>query len=37
MRNGGRQLSSQIFGWMVHVYPFAGTDDLKVAFGVDPP
>jgi hypothetical protein len=26
----------QIFGWMVHVYPFAG-DDLKVAFGMDAP
>jgi hypothetical protein len=26
-----------IFGWMVHVYPFAGTDDLKVAFGMDAP
>jgi hypothetical protein len=26
----------QIFGWMVHVYPFVG-DDLKVAFGQDVP
>ncbi|HVN28159.1 MAG TPA: hypothetical protein VMT64_06715, partial [Candidatus Binataceae bacterium] len=26
-----------IFGWMVHVYPFAGTDDLKIAFGMDAP
>jgi hypothetical protein len=26
-----------IFGWMVHVYPFAGTDDLNVAFGMDAP
>ena len=26
-----------IFGWMVHVYPFADTDDLKVAFGLDAP
>jgi len=26
----------QIFGWMVHVYPFAG-DDMKVAFGMDAP
>lgn len=24
------------FGWMIHVYPFAG-DDLKVAFGTDVP
>lgn len=27
----------QIFGWMVHAYPFAGTDDLKVSFGTDAP
>ena len=26
----------QIFGWMIHVYPFAG-DDLKVAFGTQVP
>ena len=26
-----------VFGWMVHVYPFASTDDLKVAFGMDAP
>ena len=26
-----------IFGWMVHVYAFAGTDDLKAAFGMDAP
>lgn len=26
----------QIFGWMIHVYPFAG-DDLKAAFGTDVP
>jgi len=34
--SGGR-FYPQIFGWMVHVYPFAGTDDLKVAFGMDAP
>jgi hypothetical protein len=33
----GGNFHSQIFGWMVHVYPFAGTDDLKVAFGTDAP
>jgi len=33
----GGNFHPQIFGWMVHVYPFAGTDDLKVAFGMDPP
>jgi hypothetical protein len=27
----------QIFGWMVHVYPFAGADNPKVAFGMDAP
>ncbi len=32
---GGR-LIPQAFGWMVHVYPFAG-DDLKVAFGTSVP
>ena len=26
-----------IFGWMVHVYPFAGSDDPRVAFGMDAP
>jgi hypothetical protein len=26
----------QAYGWMVHVYPFAG-DDLEVAFGMDVP
>lgn len=29
-------LIPQAFGWMVHVYPFAG-DDLKVAFGTSVP
>lgn len=33
----GGNFHPQIFGWMVHVYPFAGTDDLKVAFGMDAP
>jgi hypothetical protein len=33
----GGNFYPQIFGWMVHVYPFAGTDDLKVAFGMDAP
>ncbi len=32
----GGTFHKQIFGWMVHVYPFAG-DDLKVAFGHDAP
>jgi hypothetical protein len=32
----GGHLVDQAFGWMVHVYPFAG-DDLKVAFGMDVP
>ncbi len=32
----GGHLVEQAFGWMVHVYPFAG-DDLKVAFGMDVP
>ena len=27
---------NQIFGWMIHVYPFSG-DDLKVAFGTSAP
>src|SRR5208283_3940499 len=31
----GGNFHPQIFGWMVHVYPFAGTDDLKVTFGMD--
>ena len=33
----GGTFHPQIFGWMVHVYPFAGTDDTKVAFGMDAP
>jgi hypothetical protein len=33
----GGTFHPQIFGWMVHVYPFAGTDDLKIAFGMDAP
>jgi hypothetical protein len=33
----GGNFHKQIFGWMVHVYPFADTDDLKVAFGMDAP
>ncbi len=33
----GGTFHPQIFGWMVHVYPFAGTDDVKVAFGMDAP
>lgn len=33
----GGNFHPQIFGWMVHVYPFAGTDDLTVGFGVDAP
>lgn len=32
----GGHLLPQAFGWMVHVYPFAG-DDLKVAFGTSVP
>ncbi len=32
----GGHLIPQAFGWMVHVYPFAG-DDLKVAFGTSVP
>jgi hypothetical protein len=32
----GGNLLEQAFGWMVHVYPFAG-DDLKVAYGMDVP
>jgi hypothetical protein len=32
----GGTFHPQIFGWMIHVYPFAG-DDLKVAFGTDAP
>ncbi|MEA2626248.1 MAG: hypothetical protein QOD06_2293, partial [Candidatus Binatota bacterium] len=32
---GGKFLP-QAYGWMVHVYPFAG-DDLKTAFGTDVP
>ena len=26
-----------VFGWMVRVYPFSGSDDLKVAFSMDAP
>jgi hypothetical protein len=33
----GGNFRPRIFGWMVHVYPFAGTDDLKVAFSMDAP
>lgn len=32
----GGNFHKQIFGWMIHVYPFAG-DDLKVAFGMEVP
>ncbi|MDO8433543.1 MAG: hypothetical protein Q7S58_14150 [Candidatus Binatus sp.] len=32
----GGTFHKQIFGWMVHVYPFAG-DDLKVAFSTEAP
>lgn len=32
----GGHFIPQAFGWMVHVYPFAG-DDLKVAFGTSVP
>ena len=32
----GGHFYDQVFGWMVHVYPFAG-DDLKVAYGMDVP
>jgi len=32
----GGTFHKQIFGWMIHVYPFAG-DDLKVAFGTQVP
>ncbi len=32
----GGQFYDQVFGWMVHVYPFAG-DDLKVAYGMEVP
>jgi hypothetical protein len=32
----GGHLVEQAFGWMVHVYPFAG-DDLKAAYGMDVP
>ena len=32
----GGNFHKQIFGWMVHVYPFAG-DDFKVAFSHDAP
>lgn len=32
----GGHLIPQAFGWMVHIYPFAG-DDLKVAFGTSVP
>jgi hypothetical protein len=32
----GGNFHKQIFGWMIHVYPFAG-DDPKVAFGTEVP
>jgi hypothetical protein len=32
----GGNFHPQIFGWMVHVYPFQ-SDDLKVAFSTEPP
>jgi hypothetical protein len=32
----GGHFIKQAFGWMIHVYPFAG-DDLKVAFSTDVP
>ena len=32
----GGTFHKQIFGWMIHVYPFAG-DDLRVAFSTDVP
>ena len=32
----GGNFHKQIFGWMVHVYPFAG-DDLRVAFSTEAP
>jgi hypothetical protein len=32
----GGNFIKQAFGWMIHVYPFAG-DDLKVAFSTDVP
>lgn len=32
----GGNFHKQIFGWMVHVYPFA-SDDLRVAFSTDAP
>lgn len=34
--SAGGTFHQQIFGWMVHVYPFAG-DDLKVTFGQEAP
>jgi len=35
-REAGGHFIPLAFGWMVHVYPFAG-DDLKVAYGMDVP
>jgi hypothetical protein len=35
--SAGGSFHQQIFGWMVHVYPFAGSDDTNVAFGMDAP
>jgi len=32
----GGNFHPQIFGWMVHVYPFQ-SDDLKIAFSTDAP
>src|SRR5579862_3107727 len=34
--SAGGTFHKQIFGWMIHVYPFA-SDDLKVAFSLDVP
>jgi hypothetical protein len=34
--SAGGQFHKQLFGWMIHVYPFAG-DDFKVAFSNDAP
>jgi hypothetical protein len=35
-RDNGGHFIKQAFGWMIHVYPFAG-DDLKVAYGTSVP
>lgn len=34
--SAGGHFIKQAFGWMIHVYPFAG-DDLKIAFSTDVP